>query len=167
MHRMKRSMLVKSRSSLMAFFTTVLLVSLGSASAGGKDPLSPSPVRPGNLDHGIELPPGYLKVYSASDEFNDGAYYAYSSYAIYSIDGRLFKRVENNISLTDDLIPWEVALPIGSYTVVARSQRVGEVRVRFVIKAGQRTIVDLDLAEQETYRRRFQTSDRVASSSYS
>ena len=167
MRRMKRSMLVKSRSNLMAFFTTVLLVSLGSASAGGKDPLSPSPVRPGNLDHRIELPQGYLKVYSVSDEFNDGAYYAHSSYAIYSIDGRLFKRVENNISLTDDLIPWEVALPIGSYTVVARSQRVGEVRVRFVIKAGQRTIVDLDLAEQETYRGRFQTSDRVASSSYS
>jgi hypothetical protein len=151
MHRMKRSMLVKSRSSLMAFFTTVLLVSLGSASAGGKE----------------ELPQGYLKVYSVSDEFNDGAYYAHSSYAIYSIDGRLFKRVENNISLTDDLIPWEVALPIGSYTVVARSQRVGEVRVRFVINAGQRTIVDLDLAEQETYRRRFQTSYRVGSSSYS
>ena len=68
---------------------------------------------------------------------------------------------------TDDLIPWEVALPIGSYTVVARLQRGGEVRVRFVIKAGQRTIVDLDLAEQETYRRRLQTSDRVASSNYS
>jgi hypothetical protein len=50
----------------MAFFTTVLLVSLGSASAGGKDPLSPSPVRPGNVDHGIELPQGYLMVYSAS-----------------------------------------------------------------------------------------------------
>ncbi len=71
----------------MAFFTTVFLVSLGSASAGGKDPLSPSPVRPGNLDHGIELRPGYLKVYSASDEFNDGAYYAHSSYAIYSTHG--------------------------------------------------------------------------------
>ena len=71
----------------MAFFTTVFLVSLGSASAGGKDPLSPSPVRPGNLDDGIEFQPGYLKVYSASDEFNDGAYYAYSSYAIYSTHG--------------------------------------------------------------------------------
>jgi hypothetical protein len=164
MHRMKRSMLVKSRSRLMAFFTTVLLVSLNSASAGGKDPLSPSLVRPGNLDHRIELPQGYLKVYSVSDEFNDGAYYAHSSYAIYSIDGRLFKMVENNISLTDDLIPWEVTLPIGSYTVVARSQRVGEVRVRFVIKAGQRTIVDLDLAEQETYIRHFEPSDRMASS---
>ena len=165
MHRMKRSMLVKSRSSLMAFFTTVLLVSLGGASAGGKE--CSGPVRPGNLDYRTELPQGYLKVYSVSDEFNDGAYYAHSSYAIYSIDGRLFKRVENNISLTDDLIPWEVALPIGSYTVVARSQRVGEVRVRFVINAGQRTIVDLDLAEQETYRRRFQPSYRVGSSSYS
>src|SRR6478672_12534131 len=137
------------------------------AQAGGKDQFSPGSVRPGNLDYRTELPQGFLKVYSVSDEFNEGAYYAHSSYAIYSIDGRLFKRVENNISLTDDLIPWEVALPIGSYTVVARSQRVGEVRVGFVIKAAQRTIVDLDLAEQETYRRQFQTSDRVASSSYS
>ena len=127
----------------------------------------PGPVRPGKLDYRIELPQGYLKVYSVSDEFNDGAYYAHSSYAIYSIDGRLFKRVENNISRTDELIPWEVALPIESYTVVARSQRGGEVRVRFVIKARQRTIVDLDLAEQETYRRYLQTSYRVASSSYS
>jgi hypothetical protein len=165
MHRMRRSMLVKSRSNLMAFFTSVLLVSLGSASAGGKAPLSPGPVRPGNFR--TELPQGYLKVYSLSDEFNDGAYYAHSSYDIYSIHGTLFKMVENNISRTDELIPWEVALPIGSYTVVARSARVGEVRVHFVIKAGQRTIVDLDLAEQETYRRRFQISDRVASSSHS
>ncbi len=102
-----------------------------------------------------------------SDEFNDGAYYAHSSYAIYSIDGRLFKRVEINFSRTDDLIPWEVALPAGSYTVVARSARDGEIRVHFVIKAGRQTIVDLDLLEKEIYTRRFQTSDRVASSSYS
>ena len=74
---------------------------------------------------------------------NDGAYYGHSSYAIYSIGGRLFKRVENNSSRTDDLIPWEVALPIGSYTIVGRSARAGEVRVHFVIKAGKRTIVDL------------------------
>ena len=167
MHRMRGSMLVKSRSSLMAFFTTVLLVSLGSASAGGKDPLSRGPVRSGNLDYQTELPQGYLKVYSVSDEFNDGAYYTHSSYDIYSTHGTLFKRVEINISSTDELIPWEVALPIGSYTVVARSARGGEIRVHFVIKAGQRTIVDLDLAEQETYRRRFQTSDRLANSSHS
>jgi hypothetical protein len=151
----------------MVLFTTLLLVSLGGASAGGKDPSSPGPVRPGNVDYRTALPQGYLKVYSVSDEFNDGAYYTHSSYDIYSTHGTLFKRVEINISSTDELIPWEVALPIGSYTVVARSARGGEVRVHFVIKAGQRTIVDLDLAEQETYRRRFQTSDRVPSSSHS
>ena len=71
------------------------------------------------------------------------------------------------VTRTDELIPWEVALPIGFYTVVTRSARVRGLRVRFVIEARQRTIVDLDLAEQETYRRRFQISDRVASSSYS
>jgi hypothetical protein len=160
-------------SSLLKGALLIVLLALcfgGStvAQAGGKDdPLSPGPIRPGNLDYRTELPQGYLKVYSATDEFNNGAYYAHSSYAIYSIDGRLFKRVENNISRTDEIIPWEVALPAGSYTVVARSARDGEVRVRFVIKAGRRTIVDLDLAEKEAYRRLLQTSDRVASSSYS
>src|SRR5438094_5848013 len=152
MRRMRRSMLVKSRSSLMAFFTTVLLVSLGSASAGGKDPLSPSPVRPGNLDYRIELPQGYLKVYSVSDEFNDGAYYAHSSYAIYSTHGTLVKTVENSISRTDELIPWEEVLPIGSYTVVTRSARVGEVRVRCILSARHGTIAELDLAQQGRYR---------------
>src|SRR6266478_9321988 len=103
MQRMRKSMLVEFRSSLMVFFTTVLLVSLGCASAGSKDPLSPGPVRPGNLDYRTELPQGYLKVYSVSDEFDEGAYYAHNSYAIYSIDGRLFKRVENNFSRTDEI----------------------------------------------------------------
>jgi hypothetical protein len=125
----------------MTCLATVLLVSLGSASAGSKDPLFPGPVRPGNLDYRTALQQGYLKVYSVSDEFNDGAYYAHSSYAIYSAHGRLFKTVENNISRSDELIPWEVALPIGAYT-----------------------IVDLDLAEQETYIQHFQPNDRMASS---
>src|SRR5260370_774313 len=144
----------------------LLIFYFGSSTYGqarDRDVLSPRPVRPGNLDYRTELPQGYLKVYSESDEFNDGAYYAHSSYAIYSIDGRLFKRVENNISRTDEIIPWEVALPAGSYSVVARSARDGEIRVHFVIKAGRRAIVDLDLAEKETYRQRLQTSDRVAS----
>jgi len=133
-------------SSLLKGALLIVLLALcfgGSmvAQAGGKDLLSPGPIRPGNLDYRTELPQGYLKVYSVSDEFNDGPYYAHSSYGIYSTHGTLFKRIENNISRTDELIPWDVALPIGSYTVVALSQRGGEVRVHFVIKAGQRTIV--------------------------
>ena len=152
----------------MAFFTAVLLLSLGSASAGCKDPLSPSPVRPGNLDYRIELPQGYLKVYTATDEFDDGGvpYYAHSSYTIYTTDGKVFKNVENHISRSDE-IPEVLALPAGAYMIEGRSERDGYVRVPVVIKAGQRTIVDLDVAEQKTYRRHLQTNDRMASSSHS
>jgi hypothetical protein len=78
----------------MAFFTTVLLASLGSASVGGKDPLSPSPERPGDLDYRIELPQGYLKVYSVSDEFNDAAYYAHSSYISIPLTGRSSRQLK-------------------------------------------------------------------------
>ncbi len=112
--------------------------------AGGKDPLSPGPIKPGNLDYRTELPQGYLKVYTATDKFDDGGltYHAHSSYAIYTTDGKVFKNVENHISLSDE-IPELVALPVGSYTVEARSERDGYVRVPVVIKAGQRTILDL------------------------
>jgi hypothetical protein len=121
--------------------------------AGGKDPLSPGPIRPGNLDYRTELPQGYLKVYTATDEFDDGGipYHAHSSYTIYTTDGKVFKNVENHISRNDE-IPEVVALPVGSYTVEARSERDGYVRVPVVIKAGQRTILDLDIEERKTLR---------------
>lgn len=135
--------------------------------AGGKDPLSPGPVRPGNLDYRIELPQGYLKVYTATDEFDDGGvlYYAHTSYTIYTTDRKVFKNVENHISRSDE-IPELVALPAGAYIIEARSERDGYVRVPVVVKAGQRTIVDLNVAEQKTYRY-LQTSHRTASSSHS
>src|SRR5205814_5628208 len=81
----------------------------------------------------------------------NGAYYSHSSYEIYSSNGRLFKLVEHDISRTDEIIPWEVPLPAGSYTIVGHSAVDGEVCVHFVIKTGERTIVDLDLAELEVY----------------
>ncbi len=124
------------------------------AQAGGKDPLSPGPVRPGNLDYRTELPQGYLKVYSATDEFNDGDawYFPHSSYAIYTIGGKLFKKVKNQRSPADE-IPEVVALPIGTYAVVARSERDGYGRVFVVIKEGQQTILDLNLWEKKTQSR--------------
>jgi len=124
------------------------------AEAGSKDPLSPGPVRPGNLDYRTELPRGYLKVYSATDEFNNGDawYFPHSSYAIYTIDGRLFRNVKNHRS-ADDEVPEVVALPVGTYTVVARSERDGIGHVLVVIKEGQHVILDLDLWETKTQRR--------------
>ena len=121
--------------------------------AGDKDPLSSGPVRPGNLDYRTELPQGYLRVYSATDEFNDGDawYFPHSSYAIYTIDGKLFKNVKKHRS-ADDEVPEVVALPVGTYTVVARSERDGYGHVLVVIKEGQQAILDLDLWETKTQR---------------
>jgi hypothetical protein len=117
---------------------------------GDGDPSSIGAVRPGTLDHRTESAQGYLKVYSAPDEFNDGglAHYSHSSYAIYTIDGELFKSVENHISRSDEN-PELVALPAGSYLVIARSNRYGDVGIRVAIKAGQLTVLDLDLGEED------------------
>jgi len=108
-------------------------------------------VRPGNWDYHTESRQGYLKVYSAIDEVrdDDAWYFPHSSYAIYTIDGQLFKSVKNRRS-PDDEIPELVSLPVGSYRVVARSLRSGYVRILVVIKEDQETVLDLDLWETAT-----------------
>ena len=103
---------------------------------------------------------GYLQVFSATDEFDDGGipYYAHSSYAIYTSDGKLFKNIENHLSRSD-AIPEVVALPIGYYTVEARSRSKGYIRVPVAIKTGRRTTLDLDLREKQTSARLLTTKD--------
>jgi hypothetical protein len=125
-----------------------------SGQAGDGNMLSPGPVRPGSLDRRTELPQGYLKVYLVTDGINDGDawYFPRSSFAIYTIDGKLFKEVKSQ-RFADDEIPEVVALPVGTYTVVARAKRDGYVRILVVIKKGQQTILDLNLGEKETIRR--------------
>ena len=93
-----------------------------------------------------QLSQGSLVVNSATDAFEDGEvpHFAHSSYAIYTTDGRLFKNVENHMSNSDE-IPEIVTLPVGFYTVEARSERGGYVRVPVVIKTGWRTILNLDV----------------------
>jgi hypothetical protein len=114
--------------------------------AGDRSALSLGVVRPTqHLEYRAELPQGYLKVYSATDPFDDGGllYYAHSSYAIYTINGKLFKRVENHMSRSDEL-PEMVSLPVGSYIVEARSEKDGYIRRPVTIKEERRTILDLD-----------------------
>jgi hypothetical protein len=152
---------MKSTLCLLFFKITLLIVSLtfycGSSTYGqarDRNVLSPGPVRPGSLNCRTGVPQGYLKVYLVTDEFSDGAawYFPRSSFVIYTIDGRLFKDVKTQRS-ADDEIPEVVALPAGTYTVVARSKRDGYVRIFVVIKEGQQTILDLDLGEKETVQR--------------
>lgn len=115
------------------------------AHAEDRSTLSLGFVSPRPLNNRVELPQGYLKVSSATEQFNDGGllYYAHSSYAIYGVDGKLFERVENHMSPSDE-VPEIVSLPVGSYIVEARSERDGYVRIPITIKEGQRTSLDLD-----------------------
>jgi hypothetical protein len=101
-------------------------------------------VRSGATDS-VELPRGYLTVNSATDRFDDGGvqYYIHSSYLVYTADGRLIKKVENHVSLSDE-VPELVTLPAGYYVVEARSDNEGYIRIRVVIRDGLRTSLDLD-----------------------
>jgi hypothetical protein len=151
---------MKSRLYSLFFKTGRLVASLawcfaGSAvaRAGDRNPLFLGTVQPGRLDYRTELRQGYLKVYSAIDEFKDGDawYFPHSSYEIYTIGGKLLKNVANHISGSDE-IPEIVALPVGFYTVVARAEKAGYIRVPVVINEGQQTILDLDVWESKTLR---------------
>ena len=135
-----------SKATLLIVPLALCLGGSTAAQAGDTDPLFPGAVRPGNWDYHTESKQGYLKVYSASDEVKDGdtRYFPHTPYVIYTIDGKLFKNVTNHLS-EDDEIPELVALPVGSYRVVARSLRGGYVRILVVIKEQQETVLDLDL----------------------
>jgi hypothetical protein len=119
------------------------------AEAGDRNPLFPRPIRPGNLDHPAASAYGYLTVYITADEFNDGStwYFPHSFYAIYTMDEKLFRNVTSQHS-ADDEIPDVVALPVGSYMVVGRSEKDVYIRLPVAIRAGQRTVLDLDLRER-------------------
>jgi hypothetical protein len=143
---------MKTTPSRFFLKTTPLLVSLSSliasltsAHEGRNDPLVIGAVHPVSVDYRNDSAQGYLMVYSATDEFSDGdlAFNAHSSYFVYRPDGTLFKSVENHMSKSDE-IPERVRLPVGSYTVEARSEKHGYLRVRVVIKTGVLTVLDLD-----------------------
>jgi hypothetical protein len=124
--------------------------------AGDKSVPSSIPVKRGHLAYRAELAQGFLKVYSGTNGFNDrnGWYFPHSIFAIYTIDGKLFKNVQSQQS-ADDVIPEVVALPVGTYTVVAGSETDGYVRAPAVINEGQRTILDLDLFRSVLVANRF------------
>jgi hypothetical protein len=142
---------MKSALCLIRFKTALLIVPLslyfcGPTIAEGRDR------RPGNGDYPVESTDGSLTVYVTADEFNDAWYFPHSFYAIYTIDGKLFKKINSQYS-ADEEIPDVVALPFGSYIVVARSEKEGYIRLPVVIEAGRRTILDLDLREEGSLRR--------------
>jgi hypothetical protein len=138
------------KATFLIVLTGLFLGSPTTGLAGDKGLLFLRAVRPENMNSRAEVREGYLKVYSATDEFNDGDtwYSPHSSYTIYTTEGKLFKNVENHISRSDE-IPQIVMIPVGSYTVEARSEQDGYVRIAVVIKEAQQTILHLDLREHK------------------
>jgi hypothetical protein len=143
---------MKTRLHSSSLKTVLLLVSLASSigslatsQAGTSDAFFVGAAHIGAPHYRQGSAQGYLLVYSATDPFDDGGlvFNAHSSYSVYTPDGKLFKNVENHISRSDE-IPELVSLPVGSYIVGARSENNGYVRLRVVIKPGQRTILALD-----------------------
>ena len=127
-----------TRNLAVAMFVAVALVGTTRGSDTEKMAMAKGSAKP------TELYQGSLTVYSVMDRFDDDdvIYYEYSSYAIYTINGKLFRHVENRVS-SSDLIPEAVTLPAGSYVIEARSAPDVYVRVTVVIKTGRQTIVDL------------------------
>jgi hypothetical protein len=131
---------VTTRNLAVTMFVAVALLSTTRGDETEKTALAKGKATAGRLSRGS------LVVTSAANAFDDGGvpYYAHSSCAIYTTDGKLFKNVENYISSSDE-IPEIVTLLIGSCVIEARSESDGYGRVFVVIKEGQQTIVDLDL----------------------
>jgi hypothetical protein len=95
----------------------------------------------GNLGGDI----GYLMVYSATEEYNDGdsMYYPHSSYQLYTGNGRYLKTVHNKTSKTDE-VPERIRLQPGRYIIHADSEPAGRVAVPVIIAPGRATIVNLE-----------------------
>jgi len=129
---------VTTRNLAVAMFIAVALLGTTRGSETEKTTLAKGKATAG------ELSQGSLMVYSVMDRFDDDdvVYYEYSSYAIYTTNGKLFRHVENRVSSSDQ-IPEAVTLPAGSYVIEARSATDVYVRVPVVIKSGRQTILDL------------------------
>ena len=121
------------------------------ALAEDSSPLFHGPIRPRDSECPAGSSRGYLTVYLRANEFNGGSawYFPQNLFAIYTIDGKLFKNVTSQLS-ADEEIPEIVALPVGSYMVIARSEKDGYIRLPVAIKAGRRTVLDLDLRQEDT-----------------
>jgi hypothetical protein len=103
------------------------------------------PVGPQPLTADALAPEGYLKVYTATEDHDDGHihYYPHTGYTIYLEDGKtIVKNVPNAIGIHDE-DPSLVQLPVGKYLVLAEAEHYGMVKIAAVIEPGQLTKIDL------------------------
>lgn len=121
------------------------ILPLMASCAASRDLVVIGPVGPGPLTADELAPTGYLKVYTATEDHNDGNvhYFPHTGYTVYSEDGTtVVKNVRNAIGIHDE-DPSLVQLPAGTYVVLGEVENGGVVKVAVVIQPGQLTKVDL------------------------
>ena len=93
-----------------------------------------------------EPPPlGMLKVFTDTEEFNDGdiLYYPHTSYTVRRTDGSTFQRVRNHIG-PDDSKPTLLRLPEGSYLITARASGAFDLKIPVTIKPRSLLLIYLE-----------------------
>lgn len=105
-----------------------------------------APVGPAPESRAAAKAGGYLMVYSATMARPLGDvtwYYTHTRYNIYDPSGKWVETVPNHLGDMDEF-PSRVALPAGSYKIVAQSVSYGCVTVPVVVQSFRTTVVHLD-----------------------
>ena len=118
-------------------------------------PFTSEPVGPASASSSRRTGIGHLQVYSETIAHNDGniPYFPHSSYTVHAPDGTQVKGVQNHIGMEDE-IPTVVALPSGTYNVIAQSAAFGRVIVPVIIQPGVLTPVFLERGGMPDRRRK-------------
>ncbi|MEZ0297952.1 MAG: hypothetical protein ACAI35_16010 [Candidatus Methylacidiphilales bacterium] len=135
---------MKLKSTVLTSAVILGLSALATTASIAK-PLPHNLAAPVSANQSHALYSGFLKVYSATNEYDDSDIYFYphSDYTIYSTDGKVVKNVRNSESGRDEE-PASITLPEGRYMVSADSDNNGRVMVAVLVKGGQETVVKLD-----------------------
>ncbi len=132
-------------SNRLAAWLVVGILPMVASCAASRDSVVIGPVGPQPSIADDLAPKGYLKVYTATEDHDDGHvhYFPHTSYTIYSEDGKtVVKKVANAISIHDE-DPSLVQVPAAKYVVLAKAENCGMVRIAFIITPGQLTKIDL------------------------
>ncbi len=120
------------------------------ASCGTHPVVKVQPVGPAmfgaSLGHADSQQLGYLIVYSATESHRitkQRTSYPHTGYLIRKANGSTFAWIDNAVDERDETAML-VALPAGSYTVLARDSQCGRVSVPVVIEPWRTTRVDLE-----------------------
>jgi len=130
----------------LTVWVMLAILPLVASCAASSDAAVLVPVGPQPLTADELAPKGYLKVYTVTEDHNDGDvhYFPHTGYTIYSEDGKtVVKKVANAISIHDE-DPAFVDMPAGNYTILAESEYYGMAKVKVVIEPGKLTTVNLE-----------------------